>query len=212
MDRKLEKFEVLRRGISEQRIPALSAECKAEIEGSFKIVQDEELRQRALPGAVDVPGDDGAFLDAFMADRPVAHIAKFLDLIQHHVAQLASDTASSAGAAEENDELIAEAKATLAAQAFAIMVHFQGGIGDLRAAVQHVRDEGESVQKLSDIPEQHLLPLQSAWASALGVRRWLRQTQQKTHERVRKEVTDAFRKQWADDNPSSPKIERFTDE
>ena len=141
VDRKLEKFEVLRRGISDKRIPALSAKCKEEVEGSFKIVQNEELRRRALPGAADAPGDDGRFLEGFMADRPDAHIARFLELIQHHVAQLASDTASSAGGAEENDEEIAEAKATLAAQAFAIMVHFQGGIGDLRAAVDHVRGD-----------------------------------------------------------------------
>ena len=40
-DRKLEAFEVLRRGISDKRIPALSDNCKREIEGSFKIVKNE---------------------------------------------------------------------------------------------------------------------------------------------------------------------------
>ena len=129
---------MLRRGISDQRIPALSAKCKEEIEGSFKIVQNEDLRLRALPGAEDLPGDDGQFLEAFMADRPDGKVARFLELIQNHVAQLASDTVSSAGGAEENDEEIAEVKDTLAAQAFAIMVHFQGGVGDLRAAVELV--------------------------------------------------------------------------
>ena len=92
---------MLRRGISDQRIPALSAKCKEEIEGSFKIVQNEDLRLRALPGAEDLPGDDGQFLEAFMADRPDGKVARFLELIQNHVAQLASDTVSSAGGAEE---------------------------------------------------------------------------------------------------------------
>ena len=76
-----------------------------------------------------------------MAASPDEHITKFLELIQNHVAQLASDTASSLGGAEEDkDEEFADMKATLAAQAFAIMVHFQGAIGDLRAAVDYLRE------------------------------------------------------------------------
>jgi len=37
------KFEILRLGIAERMIPTLSDNCKTEIEGSFKIMEDEEL-------------------------------------------------------------------------------------------------------------------------------------------------------------------------
>ena len=50
----LSKFTVLRNGISEKFIPKLSDYCKKEIEGSFKITQDDTLRQSALSAANSV--------------------------------------------------------------------------------------------------------------------------------------------------------------
>ena len=40
----LAKFTILRNGISNRFIPKLSEMCKKELEGSFKIIGDEELR------------------------------------------------------------------------------------------------------------------------------------------------------------------------
>ena len=50
-DRELEKsfnkISLLKNGIQERMIPNLSANCKKEIQGSFKIVDDQRLRELA---------------------------------------------------------------------------------------------------------------------------------------------------------------------
>ena len=44
----LSKFSILKNGIAEKFIPRLSEYCKKEIEGSFKITKDEELRKSCM--------------------------------------------------------------------------------------------------------------------------------------------------------------------
>ena len=47
----LSKFSILKNGIAEKFIPRLSEYCKKEIEGSFKITKDEEMRNSCQTGA-----------------------------------------------------------------------------------------------------------------------------------------------------------------
>ena len=42
----LSKHKILRNGTAEKFIPRLSASCKRELEGSFKITKDEDLRAK----------------------------------------------------------------------------------------------------------------------------------------------------------------------
>jgi hypothetical protein len=46
----LSKFSILKNGINEKFIPRLSDHCKAEIEGSFKITKNDELRSSCKIG------------------------------------------------------------------------------------------------------------------------------------------------------------------
>jgi hypothetical protein len=66
----LAKFSILRNGISEKFIPRLSDHCKKEIEGSFKITHDEELRQSTLapPSSVEL-SDNDKVLQAIMRNE-----------------------------------------------------------------------------------------------------------------------------------------------
>ena len=67
MDKKF-KIELLSGGIEERFIPTLSDETKRQIEGSFKIVEDQKLRELSLASADSVQLTDEDKLLSFIID------------------------------------------------------------------------------------------------------------------------------------------------
>jgi hypothetical protein len=106
----LTKFSVLKSGISEKFIPLLSATCKKEIEGSFKITKDEKLREAALADAGAVEKDDRDQLLEKLIDGTADDVKKLPEMLQ----------AKSDDDEEGQDPDIED----LVRQVFAAMVHF----------------------------------------------------------------------------------------
>ena len=64
--------------------------------------------------------------------------------------------------------------------------------------------------KLEDISEEHREPLESAMAKARRVKSWVRAKSQKIEDKCQKEATEEFKRKYAEENPSNPKLDTLT--
>ena len=101
----------MRNGISEKFIPRLSDHCKKEIEGSFKITHDEELRQSTLaaPNSVELSENDKV-LQAIMRNEG-EETQKLIEMLKEEYSKEGQ---------EPNDPVIED----LTRQVFATMICF----------------------------------------------------------------------------------------
>jgi hypothetical protein len=85
-----EKFNILKTGIALRFIPALTPECKKQLEGSFKIVADPELQEKTTLSADnddDLTDDDKLLMRFFVAegkepDKAVGNLTNFFHEVQ----------------------------------------------------------------------------------------------------------------------------------
>lgn len=147
----LAKFQILRNGIAEKFIPRLSDNCKKEIEGSFKITKDEDLRKSTLqPATAVVLSDNDALLVKIM-NKDGDDIAKLVQMLTE---------ANAVEGQKPNDPIVED----LIRQTFATMICFQELFDALNAAL--------CAEQIEQVPKS----IQNAWQMANKMRAWEHKT------------------------------------
>jgi len=152
----LAKFTILKNGIAEKFIPKLSDMCKKEIEGSFKITQDEELRQSTLRRAdtVQLQDHDRALIE--ISQNSTEDAQKLTRILKEGY----EENRDSSEELKPNDPLVED----LIRHAFAVMICFQ----DLYEKL----DEAKREDSYDDIHQS----IKDAWTKANSMRAWEHKT------------------------------------
>ena len=83
----LSKLNILQGGVEPRFIPSLSAETKRQIEGSFKITNDQELRELAMKDENDVnlEPSDKLFIEILDSTQSSQKVQTVIDLLQQYL-------------------------------------------------------------------------------------------------------------------------------
>ena len=147
----LSKFKILKNGIAEKFIPRLSEHCKKEIEGSFKITKDEELRQSALAPSNNVELSDNDNLLIKIMNNNGEDVQKLIGMLKD------SEFVDSR---EQGDQQVED----LVRKTFTTMICFQNLFDDVNQAMRS--------DEIDEVPSS----IKDAWSKATKMRSWEHKT------------------------------------
>ena len=128
----LSKLNILQGGVEPRFIPSLSAETKRQIEGSFKITNDQELRELAMKDENDVnlEPSDKLFIEILDSTQSSQKVQTVIDLLQQYLRTKKPICVFASVGAEQGMRLTRAA--------FAVILKFSDSLGPFEDLIREV--------------------------------------------------------------------------
>lgn len=217
----LNKLNILQGGVEPRFIPSLSAETKRQIEGSFKITNDTDLRELALQNddQVTLEPSDQLYSEIVDSSMTSAKVQTSIDLLQKYLSTK-QPVCVFANLGGENGM-------RLSRSAFAVLLKFSDSLPAFNSFVNEVdkimseKPDNmalnakilSTIQELQTKESSHsYLNILKQWEQAAQMRKWTQQIRLTLSEKIKQEVETKYRLELSEADPDHPFTGEFTPE